>query len=594
MTFLLGTQLLRSTPSLATEYYVDANGGNDTYSGLASNEGFATLKHAMLQLQAGDTLYVRSGEYHDGIHLRSTDPYTGIKKYNSGTSTQPITVKAYQNEIPVIGTGASFHIEDLSWWVFEGLTFQSSYLKFGINDTNLTATTSQCRSTAENITIRGNRFQHGSNSQVAIACGRHLKIQNNIFDNLRSRKTGTDRTAVALSYYASDVVISGNHFIDIGADGVQLSSETQGAEYTDIVIMGNEFEIQRPYRYRDEDGNVVPENQQPFDNVGENAIDIKQGPGPILISKNIIHGFRHTTAGQDATGDPGNGIVVHNQAEGITFSKNHFYDNENHLVIFEGNNINPQPDVNTLIHNNIFGELVDPNTTGSIISTGLVVANVRNVEIFNNTFQSQYGDTVRLIAIAGSTDAIELLNNAFYNGGIAISDESQVNLVADYNAWAQVSATTGTGELYPSIIGANNIITDFLHIDSATWKPLENSPLIDAGSSIGIITSDFYESPIAGLGHDIGAVEFMPSQQNTDAAPDAAPPVALVTLPPDTVSVSDDGILTTSNPGTSNSGGGGCTVNTSAKLDPVWVLILIIPLTGRVRTLLRRKITSQR
>ena len=448
MAFLLGIQLLWSTPSLATDYYVDANGGNNTYSGLTPNDGFADMEHAMRQLHAGDTLYVRSGEYHEGFRLRSTDPYNGTNKYNSGTSTQPITVKAYLNEKPVMDTGTYFHLEDLSWWIFEGLTFHNSYLKFGISDTNLRTGTNQCTSIAENITIRANRFQHGSIPGGVITCGRHFKIQDNIFDNLRSRTEGKDTTAISLIFYANDVTISGNHFIDIGADGIQLSSGMPGAEYTDIVIMGNEFEIQRPYRYRDEDGNIIPENQQPFDNVGENAIDIKQGPGPILISNNIIHGFRRTTSGQDATGSSGEGIVTHNQAHGITISKNHFYDNEQHLSMGRGNNSDPQPDVDTLIHNNIFDELADPSTTGDNLPVGLLIGSVTNVQVFNNTFRSQYGDRIYLIRMGGS-GAVELFNNAFQNGGVGISDSSQVDLVADYNAWAQVTAKSGPGGLYP-------------------------------------------------------------------------------------------------------------------------------------------------
>ena len=519
--FMLGGQLLWSTPSMATDYYVDANGGNNNYSGLTPNNGFADLTHAMRQLQAGDTLYVRSGTYHDVIYLRSSDIYGNGNKYNSGTSAKPITVKAYQNETPVIGEGAFFVIEDLSWWVFEGLTFQNSaHLRFGKTDDYITPATNQCTATAQNITIQGNRFQHGRDFGIRIRCGRQFTIQNNLFDNLRSRTVGTDTNGIVLFYHASDIAILGNHFVDIGADGVHLL-DREGAQFTNIVIMDNEFEIKRPYRYRDENGNVVPANQQPFDNVGENAIDVKQGPGPILISKNIIHGFRCTTADQDASGAAGEGIVIHNQASGIIINKNHFYDNQMHLNVIPGNNSNQQPNIDLLVHNNIFDELADPGTTGDVRPTGLFIGDVRNVRVFNNTFLSQYGDKVTLIGIA-DTSPVELSNNAFYNGHIAISDASIVNLRADYNAWAQVSANTFTGELQPGIIGANDIITNSLVIDPVTWEPLEGSPLIDAGLSIGIITSDYYDAPIAGQGHDIGAVEFT-SSQHSDTDGDTIP-----------------------------------------------------------------------
>ena len=58
-----------------------------------------------------------------------------------------------------------------------------------------------------------------------------------------------------------------------------------------------------------------------------------------------------------------------------------------------------------------------------------------------------------------------------------------------------------------SIIVANNITTDSLDIDPATWEPLEGSPLIDAGLSLGL-TGDFNSLPITGIRPDIGAVEY--------------------------------------------------------------------------------------
>ena len=557
MIFLLGTQLLWSSPSLATDYYIDANAGNDTYSGLAPNDAFVSMMHAMRQLQAGDTLYVRSGEYRDeGLPLRSF-------QYNSGTSTQPITVKAYQNETPVMGNGTYFVIHDLKWWVFEGLTFQdSAYLLFGQHEI-----AGQCTATAEHITIRGNHFQHGSGNGIALLCARHFVIQNNFFDNLRSRRAGVDAHAISVSGYANDVIISGNHFRDIGADGIQLSG--YGYEITDIVIMDNEFEIQRPYRYRDENGNIVPEDQQPFDNVGENAIDIKQGPGPILITKNIIHGFRRSTTGQDASGAAGEGIIIHNQAHGISLSKNYFYDNQAHLCFWIGDNIDEQLDVDSLVHNNLFGELADPSTTGDLIPVGLGMGRVRNVKVFNNTFSSQYGDKIYLLRM-GSANSVELFNNAFYNGRILVGDESQVDLVADHNAWGKVTTKNSPFVVYPGIIGANDIITDIAFIDPTTWEPLEGSPLIDAGLPLGI-TDDFNGAPVTGLAPDIGAIEYQQPDQGSGPA----------TQPPTASLIYSQALDVAGSSG--DSGGGGCTINTSAKMDPVWLFLILAATAGFIR-----------
>ena len=79
----------------------------------------ADINYAVKQLHPGDTLYVRTGTYSQGIFFNLASG-----NYNSGTSTNPITVKAYQNEIPVISAGAGYTIVDLSWWVFEDLVFE--------------------------------------------------------------------------------------------------------------------------------------------------------------------------------------------------------------------------------------------------------------------------------------------------------------------------------------------------------------------------------------------------------------------------------------------------------------------------------------
>ena len=278
-------------------------------------------------------------------------------------------------------------------------------------------------------------------------------------------------------------MISGNHFIDVGADGIHVMDK-EGAFFSNIFIVHNQFEIQRPYRYRDETGAVVPEDQQPFDNVGENAIDIKQGPGPIFITGNSIHGFRASTTGQDASGSNGAGIVLHKRARGVTLSKNWFFDNRIHLSVGKGTDSAPQQDRDTLVHNNVFGELADPNTTGDQHPIGLFILDVSNVKVFNNTFLSQYGEKVDLIGI-GDTGVVELTNNAFQNGKIVVNDISRASLVADHNAWAQVMANTPSGELQVGIVGPNDVMVDNLRIDTQTWEPLENSPLIDAGASIG-------------------------------------------------------------------------------------------------------------
>ena len=235
--FLLATQIFLPSTASATDYYVHADIGDNSNSGLAPGNAFSDLVYAMKRLSPGDTLYLRSGTY------RELPIWMSPEKYNSGTATQPITVKAYQDEIPVISSTKSITITNLSWWVFEDLVFQNSAnFNLGHRDNNILPTTDQCKSYAEDITIRGSRFQHGRTTGILIKCARRINIQDNLFDNLRTRNIGNDTYGILFLYYAKDVDISGNHFSDIGADGVQFIN-TDDAWYSDIQITNNEFEI---------------------------------------------------------------------------------------------------------------------------------------------------------------------------------------------------------------------------------------------------------------------------------------------------------------------------------------------------------------
>ena len=517
---LLGIQLLFPAPVFATDYYVHANVGDNRNSGLQPNNAFSTLLYAMQQLGPGDTLYLRSGTYDETVYLRSS-------QYSNGTSANPITIKSYPNETPVIGSNvAAFAVIDMQWWVFEDLIFQNSKaLILGRRDTSLPEN-NQCI-WAENILIRRVRFQHSSANGMLVRCAKNIRIENNVFDNLRSRIAGRDAFGMLLSYRASNITISGNHFRDIGANGIQFL-DSEGSQYVDIAIISNEFEIVRPYTYRDLTGAVVADPG--FGNVGEVAIGIKKGPGPIVVENNTIHGFRPTLPGQDATGSIGNGLAILNQASGIAIRKNHFYDNVIHLSTAQGDNIEERPDRNLTISNNIFEEPADPGIYGNQVPSGLRLNSASNIKLFNNTFYNQLGFDGWVLQIL-NTDNVELKNNVFNNGIISINPDSVTNLVADHNAWSGITGNTWTGEIYPVVLGVNDVADSDLGINLLSWTPLQNSPLIDSGEFVGI-SEDFYSSVTTGSAPDIGAVEYV--SQN-----DGAPGI-LITSPTDGSSVSGD------------------------------------------------------
>ena len=444
----------------------------------------------MMQLQPGDTLYVRSGIY-------STVPKLVSAYYNSGTSTNPITIKPYQNEIPIIRTDTEFHIWDVHWWVFEGLIFETSKrIMLGAANEN---TTPQCQNAiASNIVFRDLVFRNGSDHGIYLICARDISIENSFFDNLRSRISGVDTYAISFRNYADNVRISGNHFRDIGADAIQFGN-TPGGQYTNIEITNNEIEIAHPYRYRDENGNIIATDEQPFGSVGETAITVKMGPGPINISGNVIHGYRPTLPGQDASGAMGVGVSILYEGRGVTLRDNLFYDNVIHFFVQKGvgytTETGERPVRDTVISHNIFEESVFPTGVYAVTpqrSVALNISNVTNVKVINNTFHNSDAyspDGVqKQLLVLDNSDNIELENNAFNNGRVSMRSLVNSNLLADYNAWSAVTGVTDDkfiGLEGSAVSGQNDLITDSVGIDWSTMKPLADSPVIDAGTEIG-------------------------------------------------------------------------------------------------------------
>lgn len=108
---LLGIALLAAGTAPAADYYVAATGG-DTNAGTRS-EPFATIQHAVDQLGAGDTCFIRGGTYRETIDL------SGV----AGVSNSPITLTAYQDETVILdGTTAITN----SWTLDEGNVYKTT------------------------------------------------------------------------------------------------------------------------------------------------------------------------------------------------------------------------------------------------------------------------------------------------------------------------------------------------------------------------------------------------------------------------------------------------------------------------------------
>lgn len=85
--------------------HVDATNGSDDNDG-SKDSAWKTIAHALTQVQAGDTLYLRGGTYYEHVYCSVT-----------GTAEKPITVRSYPGELAVIdGAFAEFFAEPASAW----------------------------------------------------------------------------------------------------------------------------------------------------------------------------------------------------------------------------------------------------------------------------------------------------------------------------------------------------------------------------------------------------------------------------------------------------------------------------------------------
>ncbi len=75
-------------------YFVDAVKGDDAAAGDKSTP-WRTVAHAIAQLKAGDTLYLRGGTYYGTLKIEEL----------AGQENKPITIRSYPGEMAIIDSG---------------------------------------------------------------------------------------------------------------------------------------------------------------------------------------------------------------------------------------------------------------------------------------------------------------------------------------------------------------------------------------------------------------------------------------------------------------------------------------------------------
>lgn len=169
-----------------TNYFVSPS-GNDNNSGLSLNLSWQTIQKATNTLQAGDSVFIKSGVYNERIQIT-----------NSGNQNNPITYIAFPGDTPVIdGTGIS-----LGWWG-------------GLSDIE-----------ADYITIQGLKLINSDFAAIFVSNSRNIIIKNN--KTLHSKSSG-------IYVHNSSNILADNNLI-------RYSNNGKGQECISIVGVNN-FEV---------------------------------------------------------------------------------------------------------------------------------------------------------------------------------------------------------------------------------------------------------------------------------------------------------------------------------------------------------------
>ena len=192
---------------LSTTYYV-TTGGNNSNNGLSENTAWQTVTFAGLSAQAGDTVYIKAGEY-NGERVKFS--------YN-GTSTAPILFEGYKDN--------PGDINDTNWWQYgDSLNPSQMPLLDGGDRSNYT-----CFDANDNKYIVIKNFQI-TNYSVGISLGwsstaHHNKAENIIavnFGKLSSDPEVYNGKGISFSL-GHDFSLTNCTVVNAGAEGISFST----------------------------------------------------------------------------------------------------------------------------------------------------------------------------------------------------------------------------------------------------------------------------------------------------------------------------------------------------------------------------------
>lgn len=474
---------IMATSSWAATYYVATTGNNGNNGSLTAP--FASVQYAVNLLQPGDTCLIRSGTYNEALLLKQ-----------SGTSSAPITIKAYSGETVTINSAGSKAVRTggrKHYYTIDGLRFTSSHVVYssgndfsldfgdGVWDGNNVPTGGNNGFIVRNCYIEGAVYFYGHNNLVENCEVNGKSLWSNgihdafgsSHDNIYRKNTVHDFTnrGIWSMSYTSNIVIENNTIYKTPLIGIDCDGAGHPVHYS--VVRGNTI-------YNAAGRGIEMENA--FNSIVE---------GNIVHDADIAIHYINYGFGTDFTSDaeyrttPTNGMVRNNLV----------YNTYTCGILLRG-----APSVkvynNTVYKNGITGKTYYGGI-GIIKYGGYFAANadVRNNILAENNPYSVYIDNTA----AGVAGILQMSNNIYYN-----STSTKTYFLSGANQTLTLSGfMTATG-LESSSLNAN---PNFIGPAQANFHLLSTSPAISKGLTLTEVSVDLEGIPRA-QHNDLGAYEF--------------------------------------------------------------------------------------
>jgi hypothetical protein len=434
ITFLVPAQQLHA---VGNTYYVAENGADNNPGTEA--EPWLTIDHATSTMVFGDTTYVKTGTYNEFVSFD-----------NSGTSGNPITLKNYPGDSPIIdGTG----LADPSYAMGLISIFNKSYI-------NVAGFEIKSNPYYQGVLI----YRSGENVVTDVTL-KNLVIHDNNYSGIYAyaEKSGSGAQIEKL-------IIDGCH--------IYHNNYAPGDEALALVYVNN-FEIKNCTVH------------DPYSN--KEGIDCKQGCTNGKIHNNDVYNSNSAGIYIDGYDTEQNNIdvycnKVHDNLYGIVFGCE------------TGNYMQEADFYNNLIYNNMAGFV-----TYGTFPTNKTYTLINNTFYLNTDSQAFEGQSAEYnincivrnnIFIGEDSDTYLFYYGDYEEGGVTVDN----NLFYSLNGYNRYNVY-GTDYIYGSDPLLNNPTSDF--------RIAYNSPAKDSGSSTLVPAFDFAGTARPqGAGYDIGAYEY--------------------------------------------------------------------------------------